>query len=66
VSNAKRAHQNREYVRKLLKKKWPEFAAILEQAVWELMRTCDAPSAESAREGTGWDVHGDARPAARR
>jgi hypothetical protein len=47
VSNTDRAHQNSEYVRRLLKKKWPEFAAVLERAVWELMHTCDAPSAES-------------------
>ena len=47
VSIADKAQQNREYVRRLLKKKRPEFAAVLEQVVWELTRTCDAPSAES-------------------
>ena len=52
MSNAKRAHRNREYVRRLLKKKWPEFAAALDQVVWELMRPSGAPSAESAGHGT--------------
>jgi hypothetical protein len=47
VSITDRSHQNREYVRRLLKKKKPEFAAVLERVVWELTRTCDAPSAES-------------------
>jgi hypothetical protein len=47
VSNTDRAHQNSEYVRRLLKKKWPEFAAVLERAVGELTCTCDVPSAES-------------------
>jgi hypothetical protein len=48
VSNTDRAHQNREYVRRLLKKKQPRFAAVLERVVWELTRTCEAPSAESS------------------
>jgi hypothetical protein len=47
VSNIDQAYQNSEYVRRLLKKKWPEFAAALEQVVWELTCACDAPSAES-------------------
>jgi hypothetical protein len=36
VSNTDRAHQNREYVRRLLKKKMPEFAAVLERAVADI------------------------------
>lgn len=36
MSNTDRAHRNSEYVRRLLKKKWPEFAAVLERVVWEL------------------------------
>ena len=47
MSNTDRAHQNSEYVRKLLKEKWPEFAAVLERVVSELTLTSDAPSAES-------------------
>ena len=47
MSNIDQAYQNSEYVRRLLKKKWPEFAAALEQVVWELTCACDAPSAES-------------------
>ena len=47
MSNVDRAQQNREYVRRLLKEKRPEFAAVLEAVVWELTRTRDAPSAES-------------------
>jgi hypothetical protein len=47
VSNTDQAYQNSEYVRMLLKKKWPEFAAVLERVVWELTCTCDAPSPES-------------------
>jgi hypothetical protein len=47
VSNTDRAQQNREYVRRLLSKKQPGFAAVLERVVWELTRTCDALSAES-------------------
>ena len=47
MSNIDQAHQNSEYVRRLLKKKWPEFAADLERVVWELTCPCDAPSAES-------------------
>ena len=46
MSNNDRAHQNSEYVRRLLKKKWPEFAADLERVVWELTCTCDASSPE--------------------
>lgn len=46
MSNSDRARQNSDYVRSLLKKKWPEFAAVLEGVVWELTCTCDAPSAE--------------------
>jgi hypothetical protein len=52
VSNTDRAHQNSEYVRRLLKMKWPEFAAVLERVVGELTCTCDAPSAESP--GPSW------------
>jgi hypothetical protein len=52
VSDADRANQNSEYVRRLLKKKWPEFAAVLERVVWELMCTCEAPSA-SMIQGAG-------------
>jgi len=48
VSTTDGASQNREYVRRLLDKKQPEFAAVLDRVVWELTRTCDAPSAESA------------------
>ena len=48
LSTADRAAgQNREYVRRLLKKKQPGFSAVLDQVVWELTYTCDAPSAES-------------------
>ena len=47
MSSTDRAHQNSEYVRRLLKKKWPEFAAVLERVVWELTCPCVAPSAES-------------------
>jgi hypothetical protein len=47
VSITDRAHQNREYVRGLLSKKLPEFAAVLDQVVWELTCTGDAPSAQS-------------------
>jgi hypothetical protein len=47
VSSTDRAHQNSEYVRRLLKKKCPEFAAVLERVVGELTRPCVAPSAES-------------------
>lgn len=47
MSNTDRAHENSEYVRRLLKKKWPEFAVVLERAVRELTCTGDAPSAES-------------------
>ena len=47
MSNTDRAYQNSEYVRRLLKKKCPEFAAVLERVVWELTCPCDAPSAES-------------------
>jgi hypothetical protein len=47
VSITDRARQNREYVRGLLRKKQPEFAAGLEQVVWELTCVCGAPSAES-------------------
>jgi hypothetical protein len=49
VSNTDRAHQNREYVRRLLRKKQPQFAAALEWVVWELTRTCDAPSGNRRR-----------------
>ena len=45
VSNTDRARQNSEYVRRLLKKKWPEFAAALEGVVRELACTCHTPSA---------------------
>jgi hypothetical protein len=45
VSNTDRAHQNSEYVRRLLKKKQPEFAAVLERVVGELTCTCHARSA---------------------
>ena len=52
MSTTNRASQNREYVRRLLKKKHPEFSAVLDRVVWELTYTCDAPSAESpARRG---------------
>ena len=47
MSTTDRASQNREYVRRLLKKKQPEFAAVLDRVVWELTYTCNAPSAES-------------------
>ena len=47
MSTTDRASQNREYVRRLLKKKQPEFAAVLDRVVWELTYACDAPSAES-------------------
>jgi hypothetical protein len=47
VSTTDRASQNRDYVRRLLKKKQPEFAAVLDRVAWELTCTCDAPSAES-------------------
>ena len=46
MSSTDRAHQNSEYVRRLLKKKWPEFAAVLERVVWELTdgATCKPPA----------------------
>jgi hypothetical protein len=47
LSITDQARQNREYVRELLKKKRPEFAAVLEQVVWELTCPGDAPPAES-------------------
>jgi hypothetical protein len=47
VSITDRARQNREYVRTLLKKKQPEFAAVLERVVWELTCSGDAPAAAS-------------------
>ena len=54
MSTTDRASQNREYVRRLLKKKQPEFAAVLDRVAWELTEltdTCDAPSAESPVSG---------------
>ena len=48
MSNTDRAHQNREYVRRLLKKKQPQFAAALERVVWELT----LPVTKSVHEGT--------------
>ena len=51
MSTTDRTSQNREYVRRLLKKKQPEFAAVLDRVVWELTYTCDAPSAESPASG---------------
>ena len=47
MSTTDRARQNGEYVRRLLNKKQPEFAAVLDRVAWELTCTCDAPSAES-------------------
>ena len=47
MSTTDRASQNREYVRRLLEKKQPEFSAVLDRVVWELTYTCDAPLAES-------------------
>jgi hypothetical protein len=47
VGNADQAHQNSEYVRRLLKKKYPGFAAVLERVVWEL--TCVPAWDERAR-----------------
>lgn len=47
MSNTDRAQQNSEYVRRMLKKKSPEFAAVLERVVAELTCPGDAPSAES-------------------
>jgi hypothetical protein len=38
------ARENREYVRRLLEKKQPEFAALLESVDWELSRINDAPA----------------------
>jgi len=48
VSNTDRARQNSEYVRRLLKKKQPELAAVLERIVWELTCTCHPSLAESS------------------
>ena len=45
MNTTDRASQNREYVRRLLKKEQPEFAAVLDRVVWELTYTRDAPSA---------------------
>jgi hypothetical protein len=57
VGNADQAHENSEYVRRLLKKKRPEFAAVLEHAVWELTRCPERrpPQAPltSSRPGSG-------------
>ena len=47
MSTTDRARQNGEYVRRLLNRKQPEFAAVLDRVAWELTCTCDAPSAES-------------------
>jgi hypothetical protein len=47
VGNADQAHDNSEYVRRLLKQKCPEFAARMERVVWELACRCDDPSSES-------------------
>ncbi len=75
MSTTARASQNREYVRRLLKKKQPGFSAILDRVVWELTYTCDAPLAESpgfehdrgGRSGAfGGDVTVAATAAARR
>ena len=67
MSTTDRASQNREYVRRLLKKKQPEFAAVLDRVVWELTYTRDAPSAESPafehdRSGRLGAFGGDAGP----
>ena len=67
MSTTNRASQNREYVRRLLKKKQPEFAAVLDRVVWELTYTRDAPSAESPafehdRSGRLGAFGGDAGP----
>ena len=44
MSVTDQAQQNREYVRRMLKEKQPEFAAVLELVVWELVPVSDAPS----------------------
>ena len=67
MSTTDRASQNREYVRRLLKKKQPEFSAVLDRVVWELTYTCDAPLAESPafehdRGGRSGAFGGDAGP----
>jgi len=36
VNSTDRARQNGDYVRRLLSEKLPEFAAVLDQVVWEL------------------------------
>ena len=49
MSDTDRALHNGEYVRRLLQKKWPEFAAVLERAVWEmacLTITCNQPDGD--------------------
>ena len=51
MSIADQAQEDREYVRRLLKQKQPEFAAVLEQVVWELTSTRDALSAGSPASG---------------
>ena len=52
MSITDQAQQNRQYVRRMLNKKQPEFAAVLESVVGELARMSDAPTAESTDRET--------------
>jgi hypothetical protein len=51
VSTTHQAQQNREYVRRMLKKKQPEFAAVLEWVVWELARQTTRRRRNQQRQG---------------
>jgi hypothetical protein len=60
VTTTEQARENREYVRKLLREKLPEFAAMLASAERQLDQELSHPDAGNARESSA-ARHKDAR-----